>query len=241
VLGGPLDVRWRTHGDEWIAQLQSAIIALVPSSQLSRYETSGASNSRLITIELKGRVLRSTLVVTTQGDRIAAAIEGTGEMTEDQLKPWLEAVAVAIERVRETPAAANFEWSAVIGTTAGIWRRFDALETTATIGSLRLLRSDVFRVELARSSPPSLNGVEHWRSWPIVVQGATTGVDWAGVTQVASRTLFRLCALLSLAWDGYWTMRQYPLPRQAVVIADRSAFENLSALGEGGTPTRKPV
>jgi hypothetical protein len=76
-------------------------------------------------------------------------------------------------------------------------------------------------------------------SYPIVVRGSSPGYDWWSTSREAFAQLHRLCALMSVAMDECWVVREGPWPDAGtdVRVPDRIG---LPALPEGGareTPT----
>ena len=72
----------------------------------------------------------------------------------------------------------------------------------STIGPLRLQASEDPLVEWRRGDPRSLDVIEKFESWPIIVQGVTGAVARHKADREASQLLHRAAVLLSLAWDN---------------------------------------
>lgn len=80
----------------------------------------------------------------------------------------------------------------------------------AAVGPLKLEAPEKPLVEWRRGDPRSLDVIEKFESWPIIVEGETCAVARSKAEREASQLLHRVAVLLSLAWDEPWQERTAP-------------------------------
>lgn len=79
-----------------------------------------------------------------------------------------------------------------------------------TLGDLVLGGADQPLTEWRRGDPRSLDSVEQFESWPVIVQASTEASTRHAAQQTASEVLHRVALLLALAWDEPWQERTSP-------------------------------
>jgi hypothetical protein len=113
----------------------------------------------------------------------------------------------------------DFEWWGVVGPQplplmGGLifdsHDRSRRLSQRATVGPLTLHAPENPLVEWRRGDPRSLDVIDKFESWPIIVRGATCAVARHKADREASQLLHRVAVLLSLAWDEPWQERTAP-------------------------------
>lgn len=239
-----LDLSWAEHGDEWLQHLHGQIY-------INDLTTFGGDDEELLDhIEIQSGEdgLHAWLWVTRGDDgRIVCTIVddgdprfGSGESQADQIGPWRQAVLDAAALVGTLPTAV---WNAVLGVrpqfTTGWFRlagdrRPSALATSSSIGPLRLTPGGVATHEMPDAYADRLGEDRFpFTSWPLVLEGraASHGEDpespavwWPMDDRAAQSAAHRACALLSLAWDECWIVRQGPM---RVVTGDRVQIPHL--------------
>jgi hypothetical protein len=152
-------------------------------------------------------------VVRTQGGILCSVVgEGDTAPGPDQLDPWRIAAYTAFTRLGTERV---FTWQALIGThprghnTGAV---AVALAQATRIGSLTLTPGGVLMHQMVPSGlahPDRRGGLVH-RSWPVYVEAEVTAFNWTNAVGQAGRPLRRINALLSLLWDGYWTLLEGP-------------------------------
>lgn len=157
--------------------------------------------------------LTSRLRVRRTDSGIACTVVGEGQAAEStQIEPWRAAVLGAFARLG---TMRTFDWQALIGPhphgpNTGVLAVDLAAETR--LGPLTLVPGDVL---MRQTVPHGLaqgerrNGLVQ-RSWPIRVFGEAQAFNWTNALAQAHRPLHRLCALISLVWEGYWTKLEGP-------------------------------
>jgi len=215
VLPTPLDVSWQQEGDEWLHHMWAALGEGVsvtghsmgkqeafpefPFAHLVLVPTSPELQSRLRLVPLQ----RGLVAVVTGVD--GPDIEAT------QVEPWVTAIEEASRRVGQHHQ--SFDWVAVVGSLPGREFYRIALASETRLGSLQLSPAKYYLTEYLSSSTPSLSARASYWSWPIIVEGSSTGYNWPVAATAASRMVHRLAALLSLEWGGCWIMREAPAER----------------------------
>lgn len=214
-LDDVLAVEWDREGDEWLKHLYDAIAGLAPLTARVHREQGPTQSIPYphIMCSPESPVLRSRLAIIRLRQGIVVAIEGDGEPSIDQIQPWVTAVQTAGERLGHSHT--EFAWGAIVGVSPewdGRHVNLEVLETPASVGPLRLRPGGVFVQERTPPRFPSLNGFGAHETWPLIVEGASSGYSWDAASPPASRDLHRLCALLSIVWEQCWVLREGPQP-----------------------------
>ena len=213
----PLDIDWRQEGDEWLHHVWVALDEEVdiighgaspqqpspefPLPHLVFVPTSNQLKSRLRLVPLE----RGLLVVISGTDSPESA-------DPRQIQPWVTAIDKATARIGRDHQ--SFEWSAIIGPLSGMESSHIVLASEANVSALRLYPAEHHLTEHVESpAQPSLFSRTSSWSWPIVVEGESIGYNWHTAAAAGTREVHRLAALLSLAWDGCWIIRQAPTMR----------------------------
>lgn len=89
------------------------------------------------------------------------------------------------------------------------------LQKTVRLGPLELQPGDRKFVEWRRP-PHAVNAWECIESWPIIVQGRSTGSSPVASARAEARQLQRAAALVALAWREPWDVRLAPRPRSSL-------------------------
>jgi hypothetical protein len=161
-----------------------------------------------------GGTLTSRLRVTrAEADIVCSAIgDGESATEAEQTEAWRACALAAFDRLGTVRA---FTWQALVGThprgpnqgTVAV-----ALAETARIGPLTLTPGGVLMHQMVPHGLAHTHrhgGLVH-RSWPIYVEAEVTAFNWTNALGQAGRPLRRVNALLSLLWDGYWTLLEGP-------------------------------
>lgn len=209
VFEETLDLDWRTHGDEWLHHLMSALGEVVPMTghgRTLRTELDGLPYPPHYEIRATSDTLVSALRVVFLEGGLFLFVTGDGESTLDQIAPWVAAAQGA--RKRMGMQLHTFAWYAIIGPAPGIDETL-AIEADA-VGPVRLEPTGKHYLEWIPPAMPSLFSRQGFGWWPVVAYGESVGFDWFKAGQLAARDLRRLCGLLSVATDRAWTLRQAP-------------------------------
>lgn len=132
--------------------------------------------------------------------------QGTG-ISEAVVVLWREVISRAVDAVKEYRL---FFWSALVGPSPRSVRSNYALAEPASIGPIELKPGDQYMRELARSPLDDKMSRTEWGSWPAVVNGTVRAADRDLATDIALEHLYRVCGLLGVAWDAWWTVRNGP-------------------------------
>ncbi len=211
----PLDIQWDKEGDEWHHYLYEELANLVP---VGGYLLRGQQATDTVPIEHyvldpQSSVLRSRLIlVPLQDGGIFVAVEGEGLLSDDRITPWVTAIKAAHSRIGHDHK--KFPWTAAIGPAASREVHYSALGEPAAVQELLLHDSGVFMQESGPARPPNVNAWSVFQSWPIVVDGTNAGYNWPVASLAATQDLYRLCALLSVAWKHCWVLRDSPRPKE---------------------------
>jgi hypothetical protein len=222
ILPTPLDVNWQEEGDEWLHHMWTALgeeVSLTGHSMGTQDPSPEFPAKHLVLVPTSSD-LRSRLRLVLLQRGLVAVVTGTDgtDVIPDQVEPWAKAVEEASRRIGQRHQSSD--WSAVIGKLPGVEVRWVTLASEARVGPLRLYPAEHYLTEYQPSSSPSLFQRGTFWSWPILVEGSTTGYNWQVAAIAASRAVHRLAALLSLAWGCCWVMRQAPGPREEGIRLD---------------------
>ena len=158
--------------------------------------------------------LTSRLRVVRGEAGIACSAVGDGEVAAEpqQTEPWRACALAAFDRLGTVRA---FTWQALLGTHPRGPNQGAvavALAEPARIGPLTLTPGGVLMHQMVSpglARPDRNSGLVH-RSWPLYVEAEVTAFNWTNALGQAGRPLRRVNALLSLLWDGYWTLLEGP-------------------------------
>jgi hypothetical protein len=213
-FGAPLGISTVAEGDEWLHLLDVHLAAIVSPSGGSRrlIEHPGDFPYRHYDVVVQSERLESHLRLVPADDDLYVFVTGEGEPDDDQIRPWV----TAIQRARSELGANHptFDWRAIVGPTPGTEIKYQTLATPARVGPLELEPTGVCLDELIPLQQPSLGARGGFWSWPLFVQGSSKGFNWHAAASAVNRELHRLVALISVAWDQSWTLRQAPVPTE---------------------------
>lgn len=136
----------------------------------------------------------------------------TVAITDDQIAMWTSAINHAIEDLRNQETQ-DFRWQAAIGQLSehGGEQHY-SLRAKALVGDLILRSGRVLYSWPTTANVTRFNGTSVNLTYPIIVEGVATGLDWQEASKQASRELNKVVALLSVAWYSTWKVIQSPLP-----------------------------
>jgi hypothetical protein len=158
--------------------------------------------------------LTSRLRVRRTPTGIMCSVVGDGPEPSgpEQFDPWRDAAQGAAVRLG---TQRSFTWQALIGAHPrgpNMGARAVALAEAIRIGPLALSPGEVLMHQMVPYglAPTHRNsGLVH-RSWPVYVDCEVTAYNWTNAVGQAGRPLRRINALISLVWDGYWTLLEGP-------------------------------
>ena len=156
------------------------------------------------------------LVPTTEGIR---ALVGVNEQSQipDQVKPWADALIEATKRLNL--GHPEHEWWAIIGPSEHESGSAQVLSSGFKVHDLEVRASTTPYFDAVEQSQwPSISSASIHVSFPVTVHGKARGYDWHTASAAAGRDLSQLCALLSVAFDAHWRIRQSPVVQN---LADR--------------------
>jgi len=215
ILPTPLDVNWQREGDEWLHHLWAALgeeVSLEGNSMGDQEASPEFPFAHLVLVPTSAE-LQSRLRLVPLERGLVAVVTGVGgpDIKRTQVEPWAIAIEEASRRVGQRHQ--SFDWAAVVASLPGREFYRIALASEAHLGSLQLSPAKHYLTEYLGGSKPSLFGRAPYWSWPIIVEGSSTGYNWPVAATAASRTVHRLAALLSLVWGGCWVIREAPVER----------------------------
>jgi hypothetical protein len=215
VLPTPLDVNWQQEGDEWLHHMWAALSEEVSLTGHSMGKQEASPEFPFAHLELvpTSTELQSRLRLVPLQRGLVAVVAGADgpDIEATQVEPWATAIEEATRRVGQRHQ--SFDWVAVVGRLPGREFYRIALASEARIGSLRLSPAQHYLTEYLSGSHPSLFARTSYWSWPIIVEGSSTGYNWLVAAVAATRTVHRLAALLSLSWGSCWVIREVPAER----------------------------
>lgn len=115
-------------------------------------------------------------------------------MSESTARPWWAVIGPV-----PTPVP-----SGIITNPVDQYRRYGGPDV---LGPLRLRDGQVHLREHLRMEPQTMDGTFLFASWPVIVEGTSSGDQWPAVVRNAATVLHRVCGLVALAWDEPWQVR----------------------------------
>jgi hypothetical protein len=206
----PIAIDWAANGDRLlhllleelpneIADLQGYQMGWTPPTETEPAYFDFFVTSRQLTSHL--------CIIPLSNGSALPLIRINGDAHEGQFDPWERAFSRAIQHLDDEQPAR--EWWAVIGATTD-FRADQALRQPVELGGLTLTPSQNAFEEMVESVVPSMGSWSVQHSYPVVVHGANSGYSFPVTQEAAADRLGRLCAALSIAWDGCWQIRQSP-------------------------------
>lgn len=214
VLEDPLPLDWRQDLDRLHALILEELEAQnlnISGSQFGTRLMLEEHDVYHFAMSVRSKWLSSELCfIPVSPGAVVLLIQRESSLPETEIQPWVRALARALRRLRDP--LPEQEWWAVIGPSEkeGAGQR---LGGPTTIGQMSLTPAASSYTEIVESTVgPSLFGGEIRESMPVVVHGTAPGQTHLEVQTEASRRLHGLCAVLSVAWEGAWTVRHTPGP-----------------------------
>jgi hypothetical protein len=228
----PLDIDWPREGDElmhyvWIELSERVAIRghsyqlHLPTKDEPLFYFGWHPESDDLTSEL-------CLVPASTGIRVYVGITSPDQIP-GQVRPWSEAIIAAIERLNRG-GHPEHEWWAVIGQVGPHPKGAQVLTTGALIGAIEIGAATALYFDCAMPVLPMLSGYQLEWSFPLITHGASRGFNWPAASESAARQLNLICALLSVALDAYWTVRQAPEPQP--LTPERLPLSRFGDLGD---------
>lgn len=151
------------------------------------------------------------LWVMNRPDGLMLALAGQGEQQEDEFAVWRQGVESAIARLG---TRIEVKWIAILSQSQpeSYTLNGQRLEVPASVGDLSFTSITDGVSEDARIPMSGIGvSVGQFYHWPIEVRGSTSCYVWLRDGELtALARLRRLSALLSLAWDSPWIVREGP-------------------------------
>jgi hypothetical protein len=197
---------WPQLGESWLLAFNYTAWDMIPH----RLFAPGLDDERQIaSVRTDSPALRSHLEIELDENRLRFLVVSQDEMPvqSPDVLVWRTLVTEASKRAR---APREAEWFAVIG--AEPLGQFDApdqrLVRAAPLADLRLTPIDQLDEERIIAGL----GTHERRSFsPVLVQGiCRSWHDWGIDAEEEGIQVRRLCALLSVAWNGCWTVKLLP-------------------------------
>lgn len=213
LFSRPFAMEWQKEGDEWVNHLFFALESHGITGRTSK-TSQGSEEVPFPHIECRPhpQKFRSWLVIRLVDAGIYILVAYEKVLPHDEVAAWTSAVEAANENLSR--ARRQFDWGAIIGPLKDIEER-QALDTPASVGPLLLRPGGVFFTERGEPHFPSLSSWRGCWSWPIIVEGRSSGYNWDVASRLALLDLHRLCELLSVAWGRCWVLRHVPEVRDS--------------------------
>jgi hypothetical protein len=228
LFGEALDVEWKREGDEWIHHVFVALGEKVPMTghgERWRPAEDGVPAQHVRYTAISDE-LNSFLRVVPLDDGVYVFVTGAGNVPNAaEVDPWGDAVREAVRRIGQDHRV--FSWNAVIGPRPGMHGIGQVVDAEAEISGLRVRPGGVLLYEDTQAGFPSFGVHSSFWSAPAIVTGEARGYSWVPASGAAANELHRLCALLSVAWDAPWVIRQAASPDEngEPWIPERLPFE----------------
>jgi hypothetical protein len=171
--------------------------------------TYGRLQNGLFHCAVENRPAYGTLLsIPMQGGINCVLVLQTSGINPTTVSLWVDAISKAVEAIKEY---STFHWSALIGPSPRSVRSNYALAAPATAGPVEIKPGNRYMRELTRNPLDDQFSRTEWGSWPAVVNGSVRALDFDLARDIALEHLHRVCELISVAWDAWWTVRHGPL------------------------------
>lgn len=142
----------------------------------------------------------------------------TKSITSDHIKIWTKAISQASVALKNEKLQ-TFAWEAAIGQLReNGGQQHYSLKSKVKVKDLKLRPGRAPYMWLDNNTTPHFNGSAFNYSFPIIVEGTATGLDWQEASKQASRDLNKLVGLISVAWQSTWKVIQSPQPKGAIPL-----------------------
>lgn len=208
-----LDLDWLEKGDEFLHHMWNAMMRKVPLDGYSyqRHDPTETEPYFFFGYKPNSDILTSEIAFMPTGDGIVVLI-GIADSCQmpDQVQPWVEAITEAVQSLGHKHQ--TFEWWAAIGPVGAQIGGAQFVTNEIAIGDMRVQSASSLYLDAVEGKVPSIRGYSIEASFPVIVQGIATGYDWLTAIESCTINLSALCALLSVALDANWRVRQVPEP-----------------------------
>lgn len=208
-----LSIDWPTRGDEFLHHMWVALGERISlrGYQYLTHEWSDEEPYFYFGYKVTSGDLSSELVLlpTSTGIRFLVKISDQTRVPRE-VEPWVGAIMEAVGRLDDVHP--KFEWWAAVGPVGLQLRGAQFVTNEATIGEMVVHPSKKIFLEAVEGPAPTIGGHSVQPSFPVVVEGVSSGYDWLSATESVPSDLNMLCALLSVAFDANWRIRQIPNP-----------------------------
>lgn len=204
-----LDFSWGAEAGEWFANIEEIFGERnIAAGSAANIEDTHKSYPRLRYYPVYSEI-NSYLDIRPSGNGPPHIdVCGYGKERANDVEFWQDLIQEARTRMR---FGDPFTWSALIGSDPGRRASEDTkLKSVSTVGDLRLIPPAECLLEAVKHTD-SFNSRSQSLSWPIVVEGCSTGRGWARTMSAVREEIYRLCLLLSVGWGGCWRLRNGPL------------------------------
>ena len=212
LFEGPLDVDWSNEGDELLHHMWAALNERVSMTghSFQRHDPTVAEPYFYFGYRPASETLVSELAFFPSPEGVRAWVGITDEsQVPEQVQPWADALVEASKRLSRSKP--DYEWRAVIGPVGQ--HSAQVLTESLEIAGLSVAASTSPYIEaVEQEQVPSISGFTINVSFPVTVKGTSQGYNWSVASEDASRNLNRLCALLSVAFQAHWKIRDAPYP-----------------------------
>jgi hypothetical protein len=160
-----------------------------------------------------GGDLQSELIVTEpEGSReLYVGVHKDLGFAVECVQPWIEAVQYALSHIDDS--LPNFGWTALIGPVGNQIRGVQYVEQGATLGHLDIEPATTPAMEyVAHPRIATLTSRQGAASYPLLVRGTHKAYDWPNAQRLASTELQAACAMLTVALNVNWQVREMPQP-----------------------------
>ncbi|HJQ48177.1 MAG TPA: hypothetical protein VJ870_17930 [Amycolatopsis sp.] len=209
------DVDWRVQGDALIQYLRDEMpVFLTQSNWIPENLKANSDHFTSYGHVLYSEELSSRLILGSFADGIHVLVETTLQPSgEEELEPWKSAYDRAYRRLFE--AEPEFSWWAAIGPHDGAGY-VPKVTDGVTIKNIKVEPAgEPYTEGLDGRTNPHLAGASFYSSYPLVAHGKTSGFNWESAATRTTRDLNAVCALFSLEFDSYWSIRNPIVPYDA--------------------------
>jgi len=133
-------------------------------------------------------------------------------ISQQEIVLWTRAISEA-EVALKGQKVQTFTWQAAIAQLRerGGQQHY-SLKSKTKVDQLILTSGRVPYMWHDSSTNPHFNSSAFNYSFPIIIEGTATGLDWQEASKQASRDLNKLTGLISVAWQSTWKVIQSPIP-----------------------------
>lgn len=214
LFAQPIVVDLQVEGDRLLNGIQAYLLRNVEStgSRCSVESLESFEDYRYVKCRIDSEVLTSSLMIVPVKEGFEFFVEvAVKDISEPQIELWRTAILSAMDSLQVEQS--DHIWLAVIGQVEHSAVKAQVLSAGISIDGITIEPATTCFVDIETDfiHSPDLTSRGLVHSFPVHVRGTAKGFDWNSASRSAAQDINAICALLSIAFDARWDVRQAPL------------------------------